>query len=278
MQSWHRCYSSTTSQRRDSQQGICFLTGKNERHMNQVCLVPVHNIFQSLTAQLNILLPVYCMTGCDRVSSFRGHGKKSVFRIMYEKSEKYRALSSLGNTHVPSDQETVCAIMFVGRLYGDSSCTSLNRLRCDNIKKQKVAAMKLPPTDDSFMQHLLRVCLQLIIWRQACVGMQELTNILQSGYQEKEATLCPVMTTKAFATPEISNDIVCDCDKDQCYTEACCCFVFDQPCTAACGVKRAQMLHMVGCVETPWHIFTWMTTKQLIIMTMVHTEWLCEDW
>ena len=41
------------------------------------------------------------------------------------------------------------------------------------------------------------------------------------------------MTTKSFAAPELSNDIVCDCDKDQCYNESCC-FVSDQLCTAAC--------------------------------------------
>ena len=151
---------------------IYFVTGKNERRTNQVHLVSVHEVFQSLTApQPNILLPVYCMTGCNSVSSFRGHGKKSAFCIIYEKSEKYQAVSSLGNTHVSSDQEAVCATMFVGQLYGDWSCTSLNRLRCDSVKKQKVAAKKLPPTNDRFMQHLLRVCLQLMIWRQACVGM-----------------------------------------------------------------------------------------------------------
>ena len=158
--------------------------------MNQVHLVPVHEVFQSLTApQPNILPPVYFMTGCNSASSFRGHGKKLAFCIMYEKSEKYQAVSSLGNTHVSSDQEAVCATMFVGQLYGDWSCTSLNRLRCDSVKKQKVAAKKLPPTDDSFMQHFLRVCLQLMICRQACVGMQELPNILQSGYHKKEGTL-----------------------------------------------------------------------------------------
>ena len=146
-------------------------------------------------------------------------------------------LSRLGNTHVPSDQETVCATMFVGQLYGHPSCTSLNRLRCDSINKQELAAKKLPPTDDIFMQYLLRVCLQLMTWRQACVGMQEMPNILQFGYQEKEGTFCPLMTTKAFAAPELPNDIVCDCAKDRCYTEACCFFVSDQLCTAACGCQ-----------------------------------------
>ena len=228
---------------------IYFLTGKNERYTYQVRLIPIHEIFQSLTApQLKILLPVHCMTGCDSVSSFKGHGKKSAIRIMYEKSEKYQALASLGDTHVPSDQETVCATMFVGQLYGDSSCASLNRLRCNSVKKQKVAAKKLPPTDDSFMQHLRCVCLQLMIWRQACVGMQELPNILQSGYQEKEGTLCPVMTTKPFAAPELSNDIVCDCDKDQCYNEACYCFVSDQP----CGCQACTDATHGGVCGNPW--------------------------
>ena len=80
-----------------------------------------------------------------------------------------------------------------------------------------------------------------MIWKQACIGMQELTDILQSGYmyQEKDGKLCPVMTSALFAAPELSNDIVCECERDQCYTEECCCIVSDQPCTAACGYEAS---------------------------------------
>ena len=85
-----------------------------------------------------------------------------------------------------------------------------------SVKKQKVRAKKLPPTDESFQQHLLRACLQLMMWKQACIGMQDLPDVLQSGYHEKDGKFCPVMTTRVFAAPELSNKIACDCEENQC--------------------------------------------------------------
>ena len=53
------------------------------------------------------MLPVYCMTGCDTVSSFHVHGKKSVFRIMTQKAEKYQGLSTLGSNVNISERKHV---------------------------------------------------------------------------------------------------------------------------------------------------------------------------
>ena len=41
------------------------------------------------------MLPVYCMTGCDTVSSFHGHGKKSVFRIMSNRQKSIKGCQVL---------------------------------------------------------------------------------------------------------------------------------------------------------------------------------------
>lgn len=59
---------------------IFFLTGREGKHASLTRYIPIHTIFEKLQKnQHNILLSVYCLTGCDTVSSFRGHGKKLHF-------------------------------------------------------------------------------------------------------------------------------------------------------------------------------------------------------
>ena len=93
-------------------------------------------------------MPVFCLTGCDSVSSFRGHGKKTAFRFVEQKSGKYQMLSSLGDNEQPTVGQIATATELVGNLYGASQCTSLNKLRCERMKKKSVSARKLPPTDE----------------------------------------------------------------------------------------------------------------------------------
>ena len=69
-------------------------------------------------------MPIYCVTGCDTVSSLHGHGKRSAFRVALQKSDKYKVLSSLGDNAVPTQHKKLVATQFVGHLYGDPSCTS----------------------------------------------------------------------------------------------------------------------------------------------------------
>ena len=62
------------------------------------CIIPVHILHDSLTVeQLNIMLPMYCLTGCDTTSSFRGHGKLGAFRLFIQKTDKFQGLSDLGS-------------------------------------------------------------------------------------------------------------------------------------------------------------------------------------
>ena len=52
---------------------ILFLTGHDSTHTTLKHYVPVHSIHEKPTPeQLQIILPVYCLTGCDTVSGFNG--------------------------------------------------------------------------------------------------------------------------------------------------------------------------------------------------------------
>ncbi len=88
------------------------------------------------------------------------------------KANKFQGLASLGTGPL----RQACT-QFVGLLYGKSNCSSLNHLRVELAAKQgktRVPRIKLPPTEDSFVLHLLRCVYKLAIWLQAMVAVQEL--------------------------------------------------------------------------------------------------------
>ena len=143
---------------------IYFLTGREAKHINLTRYIPIHILYDKLQRnQHSILLSAYCLTGCDTTSSFHGHGKKSSFRLLMKNAENFQVLATLGSGTLSDEQEKVC-MEFVGSLYGKSRCQSLNKLRAEKSDKG-IKAKKLPSTEYSFHQHVLRVEYQLCIWK-----------------------------------------------------------------------------------------------------------------
>ena len=129
---------------------IYFLTGHEGKHANLARYIPVHILYDKLSqVQHNVLLSVYCLTGCDTTSSFHGHGKRTAFRIMMQKADTLQALSTLGTGQVTKAERIACT-QLVGLLYGKSECLSLNQLRADKAE-QGTQPKKLPPTADSLL-------------------------------------------------------------------------------------------------------------------------------
>ena len=89
---------------------ILFLTGHDSTDTTLKCYIPVHAIHQKLTTeQLHIILPVYCLTGCDTVSGSYGHGKATAFKIVIQHSNKSQSLADLGKTNdISNDVKDAC--------------------------------------------------------------------------------------------------------------------------------------------------------------------------
>ena len=199
--------------------------------------IPVHEVFNKLNReQRNIMLAVYCLTGCDTTSSFLGHGKRTAFRVMMQKATKLQALANLGSGSLTKVEQEAC-VQFVGFLYGAQDCVSLNQLRAEKASKN-IGPKKLPPTEDSMHQHMLRCVYQLSIWHQDVVALQQLQDVLQFGYERDTITnkLQPTMMTQPNAAPELLNEIVCVCAPNRCHDQ-CICLKSEQPCTAACSCQ-----------------------------------------
>ena len=158
---------------------IYLLTGHISNHTRRY--IPIHTIFDTLSrSQLNILLQIYCITGCDTVSGFYGHGKARAFNILLKHAEILQEMKELGSSLTISSECKKASIRFICLLYGkDKTC--LDTLRCEMANKN-ILGKKLPPTNDSFTLHLLRVVFQLLIWKQSNQPIQMLPNRLEYGY------------------------------------------------------------------------------------------------
>ena len=215
---------------------LYFLTGRDGQHTRNSRCIPVHTLHSQLSEPLiKILLPVYCLSGCDTTSCFFGRGKRTAFKVATKHATVLQELSTLGsNMDVPTNKERAACIKFAGLMYGKTNCQSLNTIRGDLAAKGS-APKKLPPTDDSFNLHVLRCDYQLQIWKQALTPMQELPSATNFGWYlpDEGRTLLPKMMTQSCAAPELLNDIICNCS---CVCDDHCpCASSQQACTSDCG-------------------------------------------
>ena len=65
----------------------------------------------------------------------------------------------------------------------------MQKNRVSKARKQ----LKLTPTEKRFKLHLLRCCLQMMMWRKAWMGMQNLLDIISCGWHKTEHGLKPVI-------------------------------------------------------------------------------------
>ena len=161
-------------------------------------------------------------------------GKKKAFQQVQDNADKYTDLQFLRNGVTLSYNEEAAALRFVGALYGKQNCTSLNSLRAHKSKSiMKVSTKRMPPTNDSFHQHVLRCQFQLITWKKANMPLQVLPDPDSFGYcRNPDGTIDPMMMAQPAAAPELLNDIICFCNND--CDDFCRCHSLGQPCTAAC--------------------------------------------
>jgi len=93
---------------------------------------------------------------------------------------------------------------------------------------------ELPPTDDSFHQHLLRCVYQLSIWRNVISTNVQLPEVTECGYYIDNDIVQPVLMTQPAAAPELLNAIICNCVSCD---NNCTCSNYNQSCTAACTCR-----------------------------------------
>ena len=157
-------------------------------------------------------------------------------------------------------------------MYGKPGCVSLNELICEKAYQKKIMANNLPPCDGSFIHHLGRRTLQLIVWREAIVPIQEKLDPVEYGYEKGQygISIMPQMTSQTPTPPKLLNDLACICSQTNspCGSE-CICSSIEQPCTAACTCGGLINLDDSGeCVQIHSLKF-FMTVKRI---AMIHIQ------
>jgi hypothetical protein len=198
------------------------------------------------------------------VSSFYGHGKATAFNIIMSMAQQLQGLQMLGMSTIISAETELAGVKLVAATYKcNMPCNTTNDIRCAMAASgKKITAKDLPPSMDAFRLHLLRACYQLIIWKNACIGMHDLPDPQQFGYDKvldlkNTNQLIPKMMSLAVAAPELLNDLICTCPIGGCHVD-CVCMENEQPCTAECGCA-SQGHEMEHCNN----LYTWQPSADI---------------
>ena len=97
------------------------------------------------------------------LSSFFGIGKKLVYKILKDAAPDFHDLGNLGDPD--KDVAFSCSFRFVARLYDQkksfaSSHHNINKLRVKLATSRDASLVRLPPSEATLRQHILRASFQ----------------------------------------------------------------------------------------------------------------------
>lgn len=200
--------------------------------------IPVHEIVTSLRPMFCKILPaVHALTGCDTTCSIFGIGKKTVYKVLKVNLEEFDGLVCVGGDSSTIDDSLIACRKFVARLYDQrkklsSDHTNLNKLRARLATQKDASLSKLPPSEATFLQHVLRVCLQTYIWRSSQKAQPPVKSPLDFGW-EQNGGLVPVLFRGQMSS-DFLQDLVCSCKGKSICSASCVCFEQNLACTDLC--------------------------------------------
>ena len=190
---------------------VAFGTGKNYRY------IAAHEIASSLGPEKTCALPMFhAITGCDTVSAFVGHGKKSAWATWNTLPELTDALLSLANASTSIQEDTMHVIeRFVILQYDRTSkCKDVNKAR-KKLFAKKSSVQNIPPTYAALEQHVKRSALQGgHVWGQALVPEPVLPPPTDWGWHRSDdGPYTPLWTTLPEASKTCYELVSCGCKK-----------------------------------------------------------------
>ena len=209
---------------------LAFGTGKNFKY------IAAHNIATGLGPEKACALPLFhALTGCDTVSSFNGHGKKTAWAVWAVFPELTHALLkvSVAPTDIPRD---VLATIerFIILLYDrTSTCTDIDTARRKLFAKRHNAQL-IPPTKAALEEHVKRALFQgAHVWGQMLLPAPKLPSPCRWGWSKtSEGDYEPFWTCLPDAGQSSYELISCKCKK-LCGGH-CKCKIAQLKCTALC--------------------------------------------
>lgn len=208
---------------------IAFGTGKNFRYL------AAHRIASCLGPEKSLALPMFhALTGCDTVSAFVGHGKKTAWAVWNSLPELTDALLRLGQTPTEIPVQSMQSIeRFVILLYDrTNNCTDVNKAR-KKLFTKKCSVQRIPPSLAALEQHVKRATFQGgHIWGQVLVPQPLLPSPNSWGWIKNDGLYEPLWTTLPEASKTCYELISCGCQKG--CRNRCKCKKAALKCTALC--------------------------------------------
>ena len=145
-----------------------------------------------------------------------------------------------------TDEDINAARAFVLKLYPKQKrlCKTLDELRFIVASNSDKPASQLPPTEDSFSQHVARARYQVAVWRNSHVPCPELWDPNGSGWEMSAGILKPIMFSKDVAPKEVRNLTHLFCTDHGCGDRLRCqCIKMNLKCTDQCRCRGTECLN-----------------------------------
>ncbi|CAH3166947.1 unnamed protein product [Porites lobata] len=209
--------------------------------------LPIHTIRERLknsVSKIETILPFHAITGCDTVSFFAGHSKKTAWKAF---AHHQKLLESLGDGNL--DDTTVKSVeKFISRVYNAANAEGCNEARAALFSRCR-SSEALPPTSDAARWHIARAHFQAMVWRQAHETNPTLPLPETMGWTKSDdGKLVPKLMTLAPVPESCTEMITCGC-KSGCSTNRCSCRNVRLPCTGACKCRSTGDLNCTNDVD-----------------------------
>jgi len=180
--------------------------------------LPIHKICERLKEiipEVETILSFRAITGCDTVSYFAGHSKKTSWKKF---TEHHMLLRNLGNGNL-DDLTMTSAEKFICRVYNVADTESCNEAHATLFSRCRSPEI-LHPTGDAAWLHIRRAHFQAMIWKQAHLTNPILSLPETMGWLRLNDKLVPKLMSLA-PVPETCDEMVnCGC-KSGCKTMKC---------------------------------------------------------
>ena len=206
------------------------------------CAIDIKATAKKHTGITDFLPGAHALSGCDTTSYLFGICKATALKCI----NSGITLLLLGMVDVNMDEVVAEATLFMSRCYGSKYDGDMSEIRyavwsakMSNTKITIAPKLKsLPPTSDSFTQHVFRAHYQTMIWKSALSsGPPSAANPLRYGWTETDNILLPIMIPEDVSPVpvEVLQMIKCGCTASQpCSTGRCSCVTAQLACSIFC--------------------------------------------
>ena len=195
--------------------------------------IPVHEIRRQIPFdQVSAILAFHAITGCDSVSQFAGHSKKTTWRVF---QQHHNYLADLGKGQF-SEDTAKSAEKFICTIYGLPDVDTCDEARV-KLFCMGQAQEKLPPTSDAAQLHIRRAHYQACVWNQANCPSPILPVVTDMGWTRTDDHLVPHLLSLPPIPRACSEIMSCGCTKG-CLSKLCSCRKMRLPCIEGCKCHK----------------------------------------